>query len=225
MPSSLVSVIGKIKPSIGLVFAIDPTNKIYGKGSGFVIEPGILVTCNHVVAVQSANILLQFPDSDEKIAAKVAIRDEEHDLALLKFDKKEIKSLRICKQEEIKEGMAVIFAGYPLDLLSLTTHQGILSTITTDDTGNTVYLIDGTVNSGNSGCPLMNEQGEVIGIVNAKRREQSDLLSEVEKLKSGAISIHGIDMISIYKALIENLQLGIGYAVPSVYIPKRQEVK
>ncbi|MBI4097631.1 MAG: trypsin-like peptidase domain-containing protein [Candidatus Levybacteria bacterium] len=217
--------IGKIKPSIGLVFAIDPTNKIYGKGSGFVIEPGILVTCNHVVAVQSANILLQFPDSDEKIAAKVAIRDEEHDLALLKFDKKEIKSLRICKQEEIKEGMAVIFAGYPLDLLSLTTHQGILSTITTDDTGNTVYLIDGTVNSGNSGCPLMNEQGEVIGIVNAKRREQSDLLSEVEKLKSGAISIHGIDMISIYKALIENLQLGIGYAVPSVYIPKRQEVK
>ena len=225
MPSNLVSVIGKIKPSIGLVFAIDPTNKIYGKGSGFVIEPGILVTCNHVVAVQSANILLQFPDSDEKIAAKVAIRDEEHDLALLKFDKKEIKPLKICKQEEIKEGMAVIFAGYPLDLLSLTTHQGILSTITTDDTGNTVYLIDGTVNSGNSGCPLMNDQGEVIGIVNAKRREQSDLLSEVEKLKSGAISIHGIDMINIYKALIENLQLGIGYAVPSVYIPKRQEVK
>lgn len=225
MPRNFILTVGKIKPSIALVFAIDPTNRVYGKGSGFVIDSGLLVTCNHVVSAQNANILIQFPNSEEKIPAKVVIRDEEHDLALLKFDKKEIKPLKICKQEEIKEGMHVIFAGYPLDLLSLTTHQGILSAITKDDTGNTVYLIDGTVNSGNSGCPLMNESGEVIGIVNAKRREQSDLLSEVEKLKSGAISIHGIDMIKIYKALIENLQLGIGYAVPSVYIPKRQEIK
>lgn len=225
MLKNFVIIIEKIKPSIALVFAIDPTNKVYGKGSGFIIEPGILITCNHVVSAQNANVLLQFPGSEEKIPAKVVIRDEEHDLALLKFDKKEIRPLKICKQEEIKEGMSVIFAGYPLDLLSLTTHQGILSAITKDETGNIVYLIDGTVNSGNSGCPLMNESGEVIGIVNAKRREQSDLLSEVEKLKSGAISIHGIDMINIYKALIENLQLGIGYAVPSVYIPKRQEAK
>jgi len=220
-----VLIVKKIKPSIALVFAIDPTNKVYGKGSGFVIETDLLVTCNHVVSAQNASILLQFPGSEEKISAKVVIRDVEHDLALLKFDKKEIKPLKICKLEEIKEGMPVIFAGYPLDLLSLTTHQGILSAITKDDTGNIVYLIDGTVNSGNSGCPLMNELGEVIGIVNAKRREQSDLLAEVEKLNSGALSIHGIDMINIYKALIANLQLGIGYAVPSVYIPKRQEVK
>ena len=68
----------------------------------------------------------------------------------------------------------------------------------------------------------MTPNGEVIGVVNAKRREQSDLLSEVEKMSIGAVSIHGIDMIKIYQALIENLQLGIGYAIPSAYIPKYQ---
>ena len=41
----------------------------------------------------------------------------------------------------------------------------------------------------------------------------------------GAISIHGLDMIQIYKAMIENLQLGIGYAVPSAYIPQYKGVE
>jgi hypothetical protein len=39
-------------------------------------------------------------------------------------------------------------------------------------------------------------------------------------MKSGVISLHGVDMIEIYQALIRNLQLGIGYAVPCAYIPK-----
>lgn len=214
-------IVAKIKPSIAIVFSIDAKNKIYGKGSGFVIDKkGILVTCNHVVAEKSATILLRFPDSEENIAAKVVLRDEEHDLALLKFENKTTNPLSIASVGVIQEGMPVIFSGYPLDLESLTTHQGILSAITKDATGNTIYLIDGTVNSGNSGCPLMTQTGEVIGVVNAKRREQASLLKQVEEMAIGAISIHGLDMIQIYKAMIENLQLGIGYAVPSAYIPQ-----
>ncbi len=121
--------------------------------------------------------------------------------------------------------MSVIFAGYPLSIKDLTTHQGILSAITQDEVGMTTYLIDGTVNSGNSGCPLMDSDGEVIGVVNAKRRESSDLLSSVENLKVGAIALHGIDLVKIYQALIRNVQLGIGYAVPASYIPDHKEIK
>jgi S1-C subfamily serine protease len=71
----------------------------------------------------------------------------------------------------------------------------------------------------------MNEDGEVIGIVNAKRREKNDLLDRVEKMTIGAISLHGVDLVEIYQAVIKNVQLGIGYAIPCSYIPEIVDTK
>lgn len=212
-------IIGKIKPSIGIVLSVRG-DKVLNKGSGFVFSKnGILVTCNHVVKEQDSNFFIKFPDS-EVIDAKVVIRDEEHDLALLQFNDETRQPLPMAEANIVKEGMPVVFSGYPLTLSDLTTHQGILSAIIEDATGITIYLIDGTVNSGNSGCPLMTQEGKVIGVVNAKRREQSDLLRDVEEMQTGAISLYGVDLVKIYQALIENVQLGIGYAIPASYIPK-----
>ncbi|MCX6792293.1 MAG: serine protease [Candidatus Gottesmanbacteria bacterium] len=216
-------IIEKVKPSIALVFVIK-NGKIVSKGSGFVYSSkGILVTCNHVISFPDSGVTIKFPNSEDLIDARVAIRDEEHDLALLKFEKSSINPLRQADIKVVKEGMPVFFSGYPLSLTALTTHQGILSAIIKDATGSETYLIDGTVNAGNSGCPLMTETGEVIGVVNAKRREHSDLLSKVEELSTGAVSLHGIDLVEVYQAIISNVQLGIGYAVPSSYIPEHVE--
>lgn len=218
-------IIEKIKKSIGIVYLVDGGN-IINKGSGFVFfKKGILITCNHVIVKQNSDILIQFPDNSKLIEAKVMIRDEEHDLALLKFEDNSREPLEIEDTNLIKEGIPVIFAGYPLSLVSLTTHQGILSAILTDATGIITYLIDGTVNSGNSGCPLLSEEGKVIGVVNAKRMEHSDLLSQIGDKKTGAISLHGIDLIELFKAIINNVQLGIGYAIPCAYIPQPHDVK
>lgn len=215
------TIIERIRKSIGLVYLVQGQD-IISKGSGFILfKKGILVTCNHVIEKQDANILIQFPDSSESfIQAKVMIRDEEHDLALLKFDDTTRDPLEIAREDIIKEGIPVIFAGYPLSLVSLTTHQGILSAILKDATGVVTYLIDGTVNVGNSGCPLMSEEGKVIGVVNAKRMEHSDLLIKMGDQKVGAISLHGIDLVKLFQAIISNVQLGIGYAIPCNYIPK-----
>ena len=71
----------------------------------------------------------------------------------------------------------------------------------------------------------MNKEGNVIAVVNATRREEATLISKVQGMDSGAISIHGIDLVEIYQALIKNLQLGIGYAVPCGYIPPHTEIK
>lgn len=213
----------KTRPSIALVLAYKAKN-LASKGSGFVFSSkDLLVTCNHVVEDRDLDVFLKFPDQTDLLKAKVVIRDEEHDIALLKFEGGKSEPLQRCEEKNIKEGMGVIFSGYPLSLFSLTTHQGILSCITEDATGIKTYLIDGTVNSGNSGCPLMNENGEVIGIVNAKRREKNELLDKVEQMVIGAVSLHGIDLVEIYQAIIKNVQLGMGYAIPCSYIPDRTE--
>jgi S1-C subfamily serine protease len=213
----------KIKSSIAFIVRFNAENKPDGTGSGFVYgKKGIIVTCNHVIK-DANSILVKFPNS-EFMLAKVAIKDEEHDLALLKFDDDKREPLELENFDSIKEGMPVIFSGYPLSLQDLTTHQGIISAITKDVTGIATYLIDGTVNSGNSGCPLMNIDGKVIGVVNAKRREHSDLLEKVEKMSLGAVSLHGVDLVKIYQAIINNVQLGIGYAVPASYIPEHKDI-
>lgn len=217
-----VEVIKRIKRSIAFIAVQDSRNKPIGTGSGFVFwKKGIMVTCNHVVR-EAAAIYIKF-NQGEFIPGKVVMRDEEHDLALLKYEGDE-EPLVISKIKDIQEGTEVLFAGYPLSLQDLTTHRGIISAITKDLSGITTYLIDGTVNAGNSGCPLLDLQGKVLGVVNAKRREQSNLLSKVENMKTGAVALHGVDLVDIYGAIICNLQLGIGYAIPAKYIPDHKEI-
>ncbi|MEI6352903.1 MAG: serine protease [Candidatus Nomurabacteria bacterium] len=214
-------VVEKIKPSIAFIITGN------GTGSGFVFQKkGILITCNHVVEGNQF-VSIRFPDIDNFIHAEVVLRDNEHDLAILKFQDDSRHPLSVCEVSNIKEGMPVIFSGYPLDLQVLTTHQGILSSISKDQTGKTNYLIDGTVNSGNSGCPLMDKNGDVVGIVNAKNIGQfsgSDLFNKVKSMSSGLVSISGVDISMILKILSSNTQMGIGYAVPVSYVPEHKDV-
>jgi S1-C subfamily serine protease len=220
------AVIEKVSPSIAKIYALKDDGAVASTGTGFMYtKKGILVTCHHVV-VGYNNVVCKFSDDEdaEFYSTKAVMHDTEHDISILKVEV-DVEPLPPCKKTaDIKAGMPVFFSGYPLNLDVLTTHQGILSAITADTTGVTTYLIDGSVNSGNSGCPLMNEQGEVIGVVNAKRMEQSELLSKVRGMSVGAVSLHGVDLVQIYRALISNVQLGIGYAVPASYIPTHQEI-
>lgn len=218
-------VVRKVSPAIAKVYCLNTESNVTSTGTGFLYaKKGILVTCDHVIQ-GSQTILCKFPDDTTPgaaggfRAAKVVLRDTEHDLALMRVDIDREPLQPLPTGKEIAAGMPVLFSGYPLSLDALTTHQGLLSAVTSDAVGVATYLIDGTVNSGNSGCPLMNENGEVLGVVNAKRRERTDLLNKVEAMAFGAISIHGVDLVEIYHALISNVQLGIGYAVPAAYIP------
>ena len=216
--------IQRVKPSIALILILDTKNDIMGTGSGFIFRnKGILVTCNHVVK-DASSIVLKFSDSDAYISGKTVVRDEEHDLALVKFEDEKRTPLTIGDLGKVSEGMRVVFSGYPFSSRDLTTHQGIISAIVKDSTGMTSYLIDGTVNSGNSGCPLMNTDGMVIGVINAKRRQHNQLLGKVEGMRTGALSLHGIDIVEIYQALAANIQLGVGAAVPANYIPDHKEM-
>jgi S1-C subfamily serine protease len=214
-------IIEKVRPSIAVVFALDSAGNPIGHGTGFVFgQADILVTCNHVLSTEGDSVI-KFANEDKLTPATVAIRDIEHDIALLKFSSESPKKpLKLCSEADINEGMNVCMPGYPLEYINFLTHQGIISGIVKDATATTTYVIDGTINPGNSGGPLIDSAGNVCGVVNAKRREYNKLIEKIEDQSTGALSLHGIDLIESLKALARNTQLGMGYAIPASYIPQ-----
>lgn len=211
--------IREVKPSVCLVVVVDDMNRVLGSGSGFLFrEKDAVATCNHVIAYPNCKIKVKFSDNDF-IDAAIFITNQLQDLALLRIAPQETTPLKPAKDATIEEGMEIVFIGYPMTAVT-TTHQGIISAVLRDASGTKTFQIDGTINPGSSGSPLLNLGGEVVGVINATRRERNDLLKRVESLRLGAVKIHDVDLIEIYHSIIKNLQLGIGYAVPISYMPE-----
>ncbi|ARP80859.1 serine peptidase [Bordetella genomosp. 8] len=134
-----------------------------GVGSGFFISAdGYVLTNNHVVS-DATDIFVTLTDGRE-FKAKVVGTDDRTDVALLKIDAKDMPFLPIGDDTKIKKGQWVLAIGSPFGLDSTVT-AGIVSAINRD-TGEYLPFIqtDVAVNPGNSGGPLLNLQGEVIGI-------------------------------------------------------------
>jgi serine protease Do len=134
-----------------------------GVGSGFFISTdGYVLTNNHVVS-DATDIFVTLTDGRE-FKAKVIGTDERTDVALLKIEAKDMTALPIGDDSKIKKGQWVLAIGSPFGLDSTVT-AGIVSAINRD-TGEYLPFIqtDVAVNPGNSGGPLLNLAGEVIGI-------------------------------------------------------------
>ncbi|CAM5780082.1 DegQ family serine endoprotease [Castellaniella caeni] len=134
-----------------------------GIGSGFIISSdGYVLTNNHVVD-NSNGIFVTMTDGKE-YKAKVIGTDARTDIALLKIDAKGLKPLVIGDSNTLKKGQWVLAIGSPFGLDSTVT-AGIVSAINRD-TGDYLPFIqtDVAVNPGNSGGPLIDLNGHVVGI-------------------------------------------------------------
>jgi serine protease Do len=134
-----------------------------GVGSGFIIsEDGYILTNNHVVA-GSNGIFVTMTDGKEH-KAKIIGTDPRTDVALIKIDAKGLTPLPIGDSRSLKKGQWVLAIGSPFGLDSTVT-AGIVSAINRD-TGDYLPFIqtDVAVNPGNSGGPLINLAGQVVGI-------------------------------------------------------------
>ncbi|HRL22584.1 MAG TPA: DegQ family serine endoprotease [Alcaligenes sp.] len=134
-----------------------------GVGSGFIISAdGYILTNNHVVA-DSNGIFVTLSDGKE-YPAKIIGTDERTDVALIKIEAKGLKPLVIGDSNKLKKGQWVLAIGSPFGLESTVT-SGIVSAINRD-TGDYLPFIqtDVAVNPGNSGGPLINLNGEVVGV-------------------------------------------------------------
>lgn len=158
-----------------------------GTGSGFVYkkENGYYyaVTNNHVVEdSDDIEIVLNSTDleKDEPIKAEIIGVDTAYDLAVIKFkSSKDITPLKFSNSDEIYPGQQVMAIGSPygVDFQGSVT-EGIISApirTSTDTSGNELSYIqtDTAINPGNSGGPLLNSDGEVVGINSMKIAETS----------------------------------------------------
>ena len=138
-------------------------------GSGFVIDPsGIVVTNNHVIA-GADEIVIRFQD-DNELPAKVLGRDPKTDLAVLKVESETpLAFLKIGDSRKIRVGDWVIAIGNPFGLGG-SVSAGIISARQRDIRSGPYddYLqTDAAINKGNSGGPMLNMDGEVIGVNSA----------------------------------------------------------
>jgi serine protease Do len=142
------------------------TRRAQSLGSGFVIDPsGVVITNNHVIG-DANDILVIFTDG-RKLKATVVGKDSKVDVAVLKVESdKPLKTVKFGDSDKMRVGDGVMAVGNPFGLGETVT-AGIISARNRNiDSGpyDDFLQTDASINKGNSGGPLFNLQGEVIGI-------------------------------------------------------------
>ena len=140
-------------------------------GSGFIIsEDGYIVTNNHVV--EGAQKLTVTMTNGEEYDATVIGADEENDVALIKIDATGLPTVSIGDSDSIEVGQQVCAIGNPLGELTNTLTVGYVSALDREINENgtpiNMFQTDCAINSGNSGGPIFDMHGNVVGITTAK---------------------------------------------------------
>jgi serine protease Do len=209
--SVITSVVEKSLPAVvtvgikkttttGGFFEIDPFNpfspfrRIPGQkkkvekniGSGFVIDSnGLIITNKHVVSDTEAAYQVLTYDKKKYNVEKI-YRDPLNDLAILKINASNLKTLTLGDSNNLKLGQLVIAIGTPLGEFTNTVTSGIISGLGRGITAGSpfegyvekldnVIQTDAAINPGNSGGPLLNIRGEVIGVNTAIAQEGQNI--------------------------------------------------
>ena len=144
-----------------------PRRRARSLGSGFIIDPsGVIITNNHVIA-EADEIKVRLQDETE-FKAKILGRDPKTDLAVLRIEpgQRKLKAVKFGDSDKLRVGDWVVAIGNPFGLGGTVT-AGIVSARGRDiNQGpyDDFIQTDASINKGNSGGPLFNLKGEVIGI-------------------------------------------------------------
>jgi serine protease Do len=148
-----------------------------GIGSGFVIRAdGLIATNFHVIDV-GRKLRVEMYDGTEHEVTAVQASDEALDLALLKIDAKNLPALSFAEVDAARQGDRVLAMGAP-DGLAYTLVEGILSAKREDlegYEGRLLLQLSMPIERGNSGGPLLDAQGRVLGIISMKHTFKENL--------------------------------------------------
>ncbi|MFA5954120.1 MAG: trypsin-like peptidase domain-containing protein [Patescibacteria group bacterium] len=204
-----------------------------GGGTGFfVTSDGLIVTNKHVVADESAEYTVLLNDG-RKLSAKVLARDPANDLAVVKVEGSNFPTVTFGDSDKLELGQTAIAIGNALGEFRNTVSVGVISGLARSITASGsafgteqlsgVVQTDAAINAGNSGGPLANLNGEVVGINTAMASNGQNIgfaipANEVKQVvdsvkKNGRIirPFLGVRYVIIDDALAKKNQLPVSY--------------
>ncbi|MDQ3665326.1 MAG: trypsin-like peptidase domain-containing protein [Acidobacteriota bacterium] len=220
---SLPELVRRVKPAIVAIVTYDAKGVAVRSGSGFFIRPGQVVTNLHVIrgALRTVVKTLDGKGRVYQVAGLLAV-DEEGDLALMRVDMSPERSRSSELATSLpEEGETVFVIGNPLKLEGSVT-DGIVSAVRDVPGVGKIIQTTAPISQGNSGSPIFNLRGQVIGVVTVKVNNGQNIslaigADRVRELKPGALrSLDDVptkDKIldvgdSLYRTGLDSLWLG-----------------
>ncbi len=174
---------------VGIVTQV--TTNVWGQqvaqaasGSGFVLTQDGYIVTNHHVVEDATSITVQFKNGDE-YPAEIVGSEADNDIAVLKIEAAGLTPVRLGTSADLVVGEEVAAIGNPLGEMTFSMTGGIVSALDkpltmSDGTVINVLQTDTAINSGNSGGPLFNMYGQVVGITNAKYSNNGSSQASIE---------------------------------------------
>lgn len=176
-------------------------------GSGFIVDQSGYVMTNFHVVEDSARITVRLP-SGEEFPARIVGTDEETDLAVIKIDAgRSLPFLKLGNSDEARVGDWVLAIGSPFGLAQTVT-AGIISKTQRETPYATPFQkfiqTDAAINRGNSGGPLVNMDGEVIGI-------NSQIATSTGDYNGIGFALPSNEAANVYQQILQNGKVRRGY--------------
>lgn len=181
--SAVIAVAKKVSPSVVSITANAMTTNFFGMsqtstsaGTGIIVSAdGLIMTNRHVVSNTNAVYTVKTADGTTLKNARVVARDTFNDIAFIRVDDKNLPAATLGDSASVQVGQKVVAIGNALGQLQNTVTEGIVSgigrPITAGDQSNNsseslfnLIQTDAAINPGNSGGPLVNLEGQVIGM-------------------------------------------------------------
>jgi len=192
--------------------------QILSSGTGVLIDNGTkAITCSHCVVPNTISVGVLSGQNNGQIA-NVIFNDPIMDIAVLEFQQTLGQGVVLGNSNIVAVGQEAFVVGFPSHTTTISALGANIAGFENNN-GTQLIMIDASVNHGNSGGPLFNSNGELIGIVNAKFGNLSHFLNQVQQANPQAsMSIGGINPVQVIHQLIgemkRNLNLGMGSAIP-----------
>ncbi|MEO7409738.1 MAG: Do family serine endopeptidase [Sphingomicrobium sp.] len=184
-----------------------PKRPSYAVGSGFIVDKSGYILTNYHVVDDASKITVRL-QSGEEFSAKIVGFDEETDVAVLKVEaKRDLPFINLADSDQARIGDWVLAIGSPFGLAQTVT-AGIVSQVQRETPYATLFQkfiqTDAAINRGNSGGPLVNMDGDVIGI-------NSQIATSTGDYNGIGFALPSNDAANVYRQIVQSGKVRRGY--------------